>query len=309
MADLYDENFVKQGTPGYMNDSIVPGDSILEVDGVPAEHVPVDKLHDLLRGAMHTCVNIVLARQLTFDQYRVRVLRHRKKEFDALLASPRGQMHAESNGSTMQRTSAPRMQRSAAPVLNGTPQTVESYGALDLTDVSRSQRWSPVFENLKTPHRSEGTLLKGHQDMVNACDWSEADGGARWLLSASTDQTLRFWDVANNVCQKVMEGHNGSVWCCSLATRDGGRRWALSGSRDKTLRVFDLQMNECALVLSGHKASVYACKFSAAQSDASMILSGSADKTLRVWDGHSGVCYQILEGHTQAVCRREEHVQ
>ena len=299
VIDLYDKNFVKQGEPGYINPTIMPGDSILEVDGTPAEHVPVDKLHHLLSGKIHTCVKIVLARELTFDQYQVNVIRHKKHEFGDPLASAdhRRHKHADSTTHRMEHGSATRMQRSAAPPHNLTPQL---QGALN---DSRSDRWSPVYENMATPQCAEENhvVMHGHHDMVNACDWSEADGGMRWLLSASTDQTLRFWDVARNVCQEVVQGHDGSVWCCSLASKDGGRRWALSGSRDKTLRVFDLQLNQCALVLEGHKASVYACKFSVGASDASMILSGSADKTLRVWDGQSGACHQILEGHSQAV--------
>ena len=47
-------------------------------------------------------------------------------------------------------------------------------------------------------------ILEGHSDMVTACTWSAADGGGRWLLSASNDQTLRFWDVTNNSCLQVL---------------------------------------------------------------------------------------------------------
>ena len=49
-------------------------------------------------------------------------------------------------------------------------------------------------------------ILEGHSDMVTACTWSAADSGGRWLLSASSDQTLRFWDVTNNTCLQVLEG-------------------------------------------------------------------------------------------------------
>ena len=39
--DLMDCNAVKQGESGYLNEKIVPGDRIIEVNGQPAEHVPV----------------------------------------------------------------------------------------------------------------------------------------------------------------------------------------------------------------------------------------------------------------------------
>jgi len=38
-------------------------------------------------------------------------------------------------------------------------------------------------------------ILEGHSAAVTCCDWSVADGGARWVLSGSDDSTLRVWCV------------------------------------------------------------------------------------------------------------------
>ena len=122
-----DENLVKQGMPGYKNEIVMPGDSILEVDGVPAQHIPVRELHELLGGVMYTSVDIVLARQFTFDRYHVRVMRHREREFDMPFAhgtkspamnSPR--QISPTLTPAVQRASAPRAQRSARPLTHET---------------------------------------------------------------------------------------------------------------------------------------------------------------------------------------------
>jgi hypothetical protein len=48
--DLVDEHFVSQGASGYSNPAVRVGDRILAVDGLPAEHVSVQKLHGKLRA-------------------------------------------------------------------------------------------------------------------------------------------------------------------------------------------------------------------------------------------------------------------
>jgi WD40 repeat protein len=138
---------------------------------------------------------------------------------------------------------------------------------------------------------------------VYCCDWSGAEGGRRFVLSGSGDETLRVWDADSGIrsCVRVFKEHSGPVWCCSWSPADGGRRWALSGSRDKTLRVFDVDNGTCIAVLNGHAGSVHACGWSVGESAGRRIVSGSSDKTLRVWDSQTGACEQVMQGHTAAV--------
>ena len=52
--------------------------------------------------------------------------------------------------------------------------------------------WKIKFEALKTFSELEPILLLGHEDMVKALAFGPA---GRWLLSGSSDQTLRIWDL------------------------------------------------------------------------------------------------------------------
>jgi hypothetical protein len=312
-----DANLVKQGMPGYQNDIVMPGDSILEVDGVPAEHVPADTLHSLLAGVSYTTVSIVLARRHTFHVYQICVMRHlqhheheihdTRNEEAALSYTHPCNPVAQRVSMRAQRTSMPPQAHQSSPEMTQSLEHSMSHSNFEqrVGMPPAIQHWSPVWDNLKEGHQNtDGTLahvFEGHTDMINCCAWSTEGGGGKYLLSASSDQSLRLWDVFNRSCLKILEGHIGTVWCCSLSSKDGGSRWALSGSRDKTLRIFDLHLCECVLVLVGHKASVYACKWSVGGSNGRMIISGSADNTLRIWEGETGACKQILEGHTAAV--------
>jgi len=81
--DLTDPYFVVQGMPGYSNPTVMPGDRIVSIAGKSVEHISLQELHGLLRGHLHSTVDIVLARHDNpSDLYRITVLRHRFHEFD-----------------------------------------------------------------------------------------------------------------------------------------------------------------------------------------------------------------------------------
>ena len=74
--DLMDEHYVLQGSPGYVNEAVVPGDKLLRVDGKGVETCNVKFLHDLLSGDMHSLVELVFSRGGRGEKYSVRVRRH-----------------------------------------------------------------------------------------------------------------------------------------------------------------------------------------------------------------------------------------
>ena len=84
--DLIDTNFTPQGMPGYLNRDVKIGDRILSIDGhAVGEHVSLDEIHSMLRGRLHTTIEIRLAsRSDPSDQFTIAVLRHRFHEFDGM---------------------------------------------------------------------------------------------------------------------------------------------------------------------------------------------------------------------------------
>ena len=74
-------------------------------------------------------------------------------------------------------------------------------------------------------------------------------------MSASSDKTLRVWNLENGQTVRTLEGH--SDWVIGVAITPDGRR-AVSASRDKTLWVWDIQSGE-ELALLTADASATAC--------------------------------------------------
>lgn len=81
--------------------------------------------------------------------------------------------------------------------------------------------------------------LKGHTNSVRSVSVT-SDG--RRAVSASSDETLRLWDLESGECLRTLEGHAKEVAGVSV-TPDGRR--AVSGSMDQTLRVWDLESGAC----------------------------------------------------------------
>lgn len=81
--DLVDVNFLRHDQPGYSNPRIIPGDRILQVDGVNAENVQnVSELHKMLTGPLHSVVTLSMARAESGERYSVSAIRHGFHSFD-----------------------------------------------------------------------------------------------------------------------------------------------------------------------------------------------------------------------------------
>jgi WD40 repeat protein len=80
--------------------------------------------------------------------------------------------------------------------------------------------------------------LQGHTGDVNAVAVTR-DG--RRVVSASSDATLRLWDLGTGQTLRTLQGHTDKV--NAVAVRADGRR-AVSGSSDATLRLWDLETGE-----------------------------------------------------------------
>ena len=69
-------------------------------------------------------------------------------------------------------------------------------------------------------------VIKGHIESVNAVDITP-DG--KFIVSASSDMTLRLWSIKKGEALRVFDGHSGEVNAIAV-TPDG--QSLVSGSRD-----------------------------------------------------------------------------
>lgn len=134
--------------------------------------------------------------------------------------------------------------------------------------------------------------LVGHASSVVAC---EVLPDGRRMVSASSDQTLKVWDLETGKTVATLTGHAGVVSACAV-TPDGRR--VVSASYDQTLKVWDLETGRAVATLTGHTGIVSAC---AVTPDSRRVISASYDQTLKVWDLETGYEVATLAGHVDRV--------
>ena len=132
----------------------------------------------------------------------------------------------------------------------------------------------------------------GHTQGITSAAFAP-DG--RTIISASTDNTLKLWDVANGRELRTFKGHELGVQAVAFAP-DGGT--FVSGGGDKTLRLWDAESGRELRTLTAHDKPINAVAFSP---DGRTVASGSDDKTLKLWDAESGRELRTLTGHEAGV--------
>ena len=95
--------------------------------------------------------------------------------------------------------------------------------------------------------------LTGHAQPVRSCCLSSDD---RFIVSASSDNTLKIWDVKSGDLLKTLHGHQGSVVSCCLSSDD---RFIVSASEDRTLKIWDVESGALLKTLQGHQDGVMSC--------------------------------------------------
>jgi WD40 repeat protein len=168
----------------------------------------------------------------------------------------------------------------------------------------------------------------------NAVYWAAFSNDGKQLATASLDNTVKRWNVADGAHLGTLKGHGDGVafvgylkdgrivtasldkslkvwsaegavkttftghtdYLTSAAVARSGTRM-VSGAFDKSVRLWDADTGGLA-VLTGHEAAVQCVALSA---DGAAAASGSSDRTVRLWDLESKQLRSVMTGHNAIV--------
>ena len=128
-------------------------------------------------------------------------------------------------------------------------------------------------------------IQTGHSGDVNSVCFSP-DG--KYLVSGSSDNTVKLWEVSSGQMIRTFQGHSSSV--LSVSFSPDGRRIA-SGSYDKTVKLWDATTAKLISTFQGHTSWVMSVSFSP---DGQHIVSGSNDTSIRIWNVQTELASKII---------------
>ncbi|KAG0203449.1 WD repeat-containing protein 26 [Mortierella sp. GBA43] len=115
------------------------------------------------------------------------------------------------------------------------------------------------------------------------------------IISSSSDNTLRLWDVETGVCQRTIEGPSGAIIGIAISPLSD---YVVSCNVSATARVWNIKTGVCSNTLTGHSAMIFDVAFSPR---GDIVATGSRDTTVRLWDVATGECLKTLTGHEDEI--------
>ena len=151
--------------------------------------------------------------------------------------------------------------------------------------------WYPMLSAwYPLPSLPDTTLrctLEGHKGAVTSHAISADDS---FIVSASSDYTLKIWGASTGIERFTLTGHTNGVTSCAISTDDS---FIVSASYDHTLKVWDASTGTERFTLSDQ---IYKVRNYAISADSDFIVMASSDRMLKVWDAHTGTERFMLTG-------------
>jgi len=131
-------------------------------------------------------------------------------------------------------------------------------------------------------------------------------GAAPIMFSASSDKTLRPWNLKAGICERELVGHKGAVMCMEVDWVGGrsqlrdAQRLVLTGSADFTIMKWETKRTLWLGQFEGHAGTVSGLR---ADWENRQFASASYDCSVKIWNLDDYSCQQTLEGkHEGPVC-------
>ena len=138
----------------------------------------------------------------------------------------------------------------------------------------------------------EHNSLERHGSPVRSVAFSP-DG--KTLASASSDKTIKLWNLQARKEIATLTGHSSQVW--SVAFSPDGKTLA-SASLDQTIKLWNLQARKQLATLTGHSDRVNSVAFSP---DGLTLASASSDNSIKLWNLQARKQIATLTGHSSYV--------
>ncbi|KAL4228073.1 hypothetical protein ACF0H5_013508 [Mactra antiquata] len=136
-----------------------------------------------------------------------------------------------------------------------------------------------LVQQMKNKSAFELMTLEGHRGRVMAITYNKDI-----VATGSDDHTVRFWDIENGDCTKVIHTH-------SVSALQFDDIYVYTASFDNTAACWDIDTGQLMCRYVGHISAVFSLD---ARRDVNILVTGSADKTVKIWQVDTGVLLSSL---------------
>ncbi|KAL0885670.1 hypothetical protein Bca101_009653 [Brassica carinata] len=112
-------------------------------------------------------------------------------------------------------------------------------------------RGSQVITEFEPIHK-----LQAHNRQILKCVLSPE---SKYLATASSDKTVKIWNVDNFTLDKVLTGHQRWVWDCAFSV---DAKFLFTASSDMTARLWSVEGGSEVRVYRGHSKAIVCCALS-----------------------------------------------
>ncbi|CAH2281992.1 WD repeat-containing 86 [Pelobates cultripes] len=135
-------------------------------------------------------------------------------------------------------------------------------------------------------------------DLLDESD-IEANDVKEFIVTGSTDCTVKVWEASSGCCYQTLRGHSGAILCIVL---DAPNSELFSGSTDHTIRRWNMATGDQLKLYRGHQGSVICLEMVGRH-----MYSGSADRTVKCWLADGGQCIRTYKTHKHNVSTLKYH--
>ncbi|MFP4652161.1 MAG: PQQ-binding-like beta-propeller repeat protein, partial [Phormidium sp.] len=196
-----------------------------------------------------------------------------------------------------------RLERNSRLALQQFERNDELEALLTATRTARElQQTTPSDQNYRTvrPIESLSGVLRdirlrntwqAHSGEVTSAEFNR--DGTR-VVSASSDGTVKLWDVRSGELLHSFEAHSGPVTSAEF-NGDGTRVVSASNTDDGTIKLWDVDTGELLHSLEAHSNTVWSAEF---DRDGTKVVSASDDGTVKLWDVDTGDLLHSFESYS-----------
>ncbi|XP_055806184.1 protein ANTHESIS POMOTING FACTOR 1 [Solanum dulcamara] len=133
-----------------------------------------------------------------------------------------------------------------------------------------------------------GMTFRDYSGRISSMDFHKT---SNFLVTASDDESIRLYDVANATCLKTINSKKYGVDLVSFTSHPTTVIYSSKNGWDESLRLLSLHDNKYLRYFKGHRDRVVSLSLSSRKE---YFISGSLDRTVLLWDQRAEKCQGLL---------------